>query len=327
MGKHFDGLVELVRNQIDPRESSVSREGYIAISNIKEYLEEMINRAKFFEFPINAKSIRPTLDLDKKEYGKYLQDYFKVSQRYGKYLITPFPLVTIEDKESVVFFQHLEDNIYRVTNFSEEIKIEGINQNRKCLLIGDVKIEDPLDSGLYPCIANVLYAHLRDKENRIPFSLERDITQQYSTATDIVQATIAMIEQMVYIMDPANFIIEKESNASKKQNQKEKQGGKKILRKTINRPHYFCQSAEEIKHFLKCESKEPYPAHPVVGYYKTLTSPRWKNARYQEIFVSQYWTGDGEFIGRNGWNYRVFIKVAPDQVVPYAKAKEMNKKR
>lgn len=321
MGVHFDGLVELVKNNIRSTECATNDMGLTAIPSIKAYLEGLITKTKLFDFPILAQNIAPKLDLEKEAYGKYIDDYLDLSSRFGRHLITPFKSVSIEDAESVVFFENLKGNNYRVTIYNDpSFKRFSLPSG---LLIGDILIGKP-DIHQFPCKVDFLYSNLQ-KDGRKVY-IPSNMSGGTIVSSDLVRGAVSFIDQLVYIMDPANFIVEKESNASKKQTEKEMSRKSGILRKTINRPHYICLSEQDIKSFLQNESNEAYSAHPVIGYYKTLSSPRWKNKQGQEIFVGQYWTGDAEIIGRNGWNYRVFIKTAPDKVVPYTKAKEMKKR-
>ena len=120
-------------------------------------------------------------------------------------------------------------------------------------------------------------------------------------------------------MDPARFVLKKESNASIKQREKSerKKNKREILLKTCMRPHFIFLEPAELKTFISTEAKEPSVAHPVAGYYKTLRSDVYTNMQGQEIQVRQHWKGEGNIIGRDGWNYQVLIKESPTRMVPY----------
>ena len=59
------------------------------------------------------------------------------------------------------------------------------------------------------------------------------------------------------------------------------------------------------------------PAHPVVGHERTLSSEWYTKMRNQIIYIAQYWTGNGSFIGHGGWNYQVMVKESPVKIVQY----------
>jgi len=119
------------------------------------------------------------------------------------------------------------------------------------------------------------------------------------------------------IMDPANFIFKKESNQARGYRQSILNGKKRVLEKTVMRPHYICLDEEETRDFVSFVSREPKVAHPVRGYWKNLMSERFVNKRGQRIFVKQYFTGEGNIKGREGWNYEVMVKEDFDKLVLY----------
>lgn len=316
MGKHFDTLVELVKHHIGDEEG-------MNLPNAKNYFVSLINRAALFEFPLNAEEIFPRTGKDRVEYHRYLRDYFEMSEQYGSTLLTPFKLTAIEDKESVVLLDHLEDNEYRVTSCRKVIKDEDGRQiNILSILCGDTILNKPsLDKGFLTPIALLYLTDIIDGKKYPPFSFAPEIITQEFAVTDLGTATRAYVEQLVYIMDPENFIIQKESNLSIKQRERTtKYKKKRILEKTIMRPHYICLNQEEVKSFVKRESKEPRPAHPVRGHWKTLMSERYVKMRGQRIYIRQYFTGEGKVIGHGGWTYQVLVKEDPKTIVPYYKS-------
>lgn len=320
MGIHFDSLVEFVKaGKGKENRPGFFKDGNKIIPDIQAYLEKIVRKTKLFEFPLNSEEILPRSGKEKEEYRLYIANYFDISHQYRRSLIMPFTLTGIEDKDSVTILDYIKGDKHRVIRSRQDSSYNGIED--LTILVGDVHLTKPDRHGRIPLGTSPLYVYgsvFREGYFKDPAC--HNATVEVG-AIDLVQDAIAYIEQTAYIMDPANFIIERESNASLKQTEKEKKGVS-ILRKTINRPHFICLSAEDTRAFLLEESLEPYPAHPVIGHYKTLISDRYVNMKGQRIFIGQYWTGEGEIIGRHGWNYRVFIKVSPTKVIPYIEAKE-----
>lgn len=320
MGKGFDNLVDIVKNQVYPDEvcrdlvAGSTKETYEM--HIKSYLEKILRKAALFEFPLNAEDIFPRTGKEATDYRQYLSNYMAFSEEYDRALIMPYNVTAIEDKVGVVIFEHIKDNQYKVI-ISNNVEQEGIKMNS--VYIGDVRLIKPdINIGFYNGIAPLHSMHFVDG-NRFstPYSSEQAKLQ------DIASAVISFIEQDIYIMDKENFIIQSESNASRKQTEREinKKGkANRILRKTIMRPHYVCLSEGETKSFLQDCARGPIPAHPVIGYDKTLRSERFKKMRGKMIHVDQYFTGQGRVEGKNGITYQVMIKEGPNKIVPYDKA-------
>ena len=140
MGKHFDTLVEIVKDYID------EKEGTIHMPYAREYFSGLIRRAALFEFPLNAENIFPRSGKGCVEYDAYLRDYFDMCERYGSFLLTPFRLTAIEDSVSVVFLDNLKLSDYRVTACSDGM-MEG--HNIKSIICADVTLQKPYD-GVFP---------------------------------------------------------------------------------------------------------------------------------------------------------------------------------
>ena len=131
---------------------------------------------------------------------------------------------------------------------------------------------------------------------------------------DVVNSAVAYMEQLIYIMDPENFIIRKESNQSIHETRKASLNPKRDqFRKTVIRPHYICLNEKELTDFLLDNSKEKEPRafHPVRGHWRNLISDYYKNKRGQKIFIEQYFRGKSNITGKDGWHYQVLIKTDP----------------
>ena len=314
MGKHFDTLVELVRNHVAEEENAYG-------IPIRKELVRAINNAKLFEFPFASTSIRPKTGTDDIQgYNAYLDQYFNLSKQYGVKLILPFNLTAIEDNESVVIIENKKINkkltdtfrVFVCGNYGDSSHIIGSNVKILDNFLEDIKLDVQL------------FYHLGILNGkRMPGVLETGIGTR-SAMRDTAQAVTTCIEELIYIMDPSRFVLCRESNASIVQREKnEKKKKREILLKTVMRPHFIFLEADELKDFIHEQAKEPYPAHPVVGHWRTLTSERYKNMRNQTIFVRQHWQGEGYIIGVNGWNYQVYVKESPVRMVPYTREKNL----
>lgn len=308
MGKHFDNLVELVNKEMP--KSIVG-----PMQNPKGYLTTLLERVALFDFPLNAEEIFPRSGKDAEEYSRYLNDYHDLSEQHEQFLIMPFAVTGIEDKTSVVIFDPLGYARYKVTVCLAEYTPSSLDISM--LVIADVKIRKWTAENQLPVAATPLYTLTCTEGIRSENEFIHDDEHYYSCQLDMTQAVISFIEQCIYIMDPDNFIIRKENNASMQIAKKNLGKKNPKPRKTVMRPHYVCLSEDETSAFLKDVSKEPRPAHPVRGYWKRLISERFVHKRGQRIYIQQYFTGEGKVEGKNGWQYQVMIKEDPVTIVSY----------
>ena len=289
MGKHFDNLVDIVK-----------KEGM-------EDIKMLIKNAKLFEFPFPSNTVRKMAEMSIPDFVSYMNDYFEASAQSGIHMFMPFKTMAIEDKESVVILRNIKDSRYE---FLSTNKGAG---DTPSITKGEIK----MDSSMNPAGEIYLDATIREyiTEDSIP-----NIKDFYDAVTsDAGQAVVSFINELVYIMDPSRFILSKESNASIKQRQKKKDAKP---RKTVMRPHFIFVEKEDMKRFLSEESKEPFTAHPVAGHWRKLKSDRYVNMKDQAVLVRQYWKGEGSIIGRNGWNYQVYLKTGnPLKLTKYTPAK------
>lgn len=309
MGQHFDCLVEVVRRHISPEETASGMQKPL------QYFTGLIQRAALFDFPLNAEEIFPKTGKDMPEYNRYLQDYFEMSAKYGKTLITPFRLTAIEDRDSVVVLDHLQGNDFRVTFGRKDILPTFPPSELQALVCGDVTLPQPTEAGFVFGRTSVRYLI-----NLIDGVRVAEDIPGLPLKADIFSSAVSYVEQLVYIMDPANFIIRRESNYGRQMREKGKKKGHVMLEKTTMRPHYVCLSEDETREFISGVAREPRPAHPVRGHWKTLMSERFVHKKGQKIHIKQYFTGQGNIEGRGGWHYQVMVKEAPDKLVPYDKA-------
>jgi len=316
MGKHFDALVEFASRHIEKGELSTQ-----FIPDVKDYLDDIVNKAALFEFPLRAEEIFPKSGKDDEEYFRYLDDYFNMSKQYGIFFVTPFPITAVEDDISVVIMDNIGDNKYLITiGMANTSKMENRIIDSSVVTCGYVELEPPIKEALVRGIAMTQYFGATSENKRTYLGQKgfRGINQDMETSM------AAYIEQIIYIMDPENFIIRKESTQSIKQKEKSrKKKRKRIFKKTIMRPHYICLSEEDTKNFLRSESKEPRAAHPVRGHWRRLMSERYKNKRGQRIYVRQYFTGEGKLEAKGGWNYEVMVKEDLNKITPYSKLNEI----
>ena len=313
MGKHFDTLVELVKKHIGPEETPwPGADGIVDnVDKVQPYLERLIQRATLFELPFGTDKIRP--EMDDAEFGRYVRDYISLSQKYRKFLLMPFELTAIENPYSVIIFDPLEQNKYLVTICQDGTALRAPSETMT-VSCGAVEVLPPDDNFRFHFSKNAFYNAIISHGKRV----DRPITQAMERAVmqDLGNEVHAYITNLVYIMDPDNFIIRKEHKQSRKHTARGRNPN--MLRKTIMRPHYVCLSEQDTRTFLTGESKEPWPAHPVRGHWRTLMSERFTRKRGQRIYVAQYFTGQGQIEGMQGWTYEVMVKDAPDKIVPYS---------
>jgi hypothetical protein len=309
MGKHFDTLVEITKKWIIEGKNSAH------IKDYKSYLEGLINNCALFELAIDPKEILHVSEKDKDEFVRYMYDYFEMSKKYGEFILSPFPLTAIEDDISVVIMEKLGGNRFMTTicNMGLERGFEELG-SISSLVTGSVEL-NPNGKIMEIKSNSEFYATFNEKGDCY---FNSPMIRNHSMY-DLANAANAYVEELVYLMDPENFIIEKESNQSKgMRERKEKSSGKrKKLDKTIMRPHYICLSEEDLRDFVKNESKEPMPAHTVRGHMRRLISEKFVKMKGQSIYIKQYFTGQGKIMARGGWNYQVYVKEAPNKIVPY----------
>lgn len=312
MGKQFDSLVDLVRKSIDDDEQTEE------FGNVKNYLRNVLKRAAVFDFPIDADEIFPRSGKDMDDYMLYLADYFALSAQYDSFFLTPFPVTAVEDPTSVVIFDPIKDNKYFLiscrTQYSDGAKVSSLLVTHMVL--------DGIVKGDIMGFNTLIYGADTDDGKRIKSALDYDTKIQAEILqTDIRTAMLSYVEQIVYIMDPANFIIRAEHTPSvrqaRKNQQKKRKRQKAMIPKTIMRPHYVVLSQEDTVDFLKGKSKTPQAARPVRGHWKKLISERFTKKRGQTIPVRQYFKGVGEVEAVGGWVYQVMLKEDPVTLVPY----------
>jgi len=311
MGIHFDGLVEFTR-RLPPSVATPHT------PSLQAYLEGLLNEAALFDLPLLAEEIFARSGKDHEEYSRYVANYFDMSRQYGTMLLTPFPKTAIEDRQSVVLLDNVKDNEYFLTSCSRgDVSCGSIRT-----YCSYTKLGTPTPDGM-PARVTPMFHCMVDENGEYDYF---DVTEAVDImAHDTHNATTAYIAQLVYIMDPDNFIIRKENKQCPKNDGKIRYGHRAPpLRKTIMRPHYVCLGETDLRSFITGESREPMPAHPVRGHWKRLMSPRFVNKKGQRIFVGQYLTGQGEIIGRNGWKYKVMVKEGPDKLVPYERVQKQS---
>jgi hypothetical protein len=344
MGIHLNKLIYFLKRHLDveheiPESHSDTR---LYQMGLKGYLEDLVRRAALFEIPILAEHIQDETEKDDDEFDEYWKEYFQFSKKYGEFFITPFRLTAVEDSSSVVFLEKLKEGGFISTSAAYRP-----NPGELELMCGYVlphKLEER--HGFFFQAASLFHTIMDDKgnvrkifdENPILTDIGRGIMfrnkkkEKYEGTIAAVRSvkdhTISCMAQVAYIMDPGNFIIRKQSTECLKHNQKKSKRKRNMLKTTRLRPHYICLSTEDLRAFLKDNSSEPFPAHPVHGhrrYFKNLEVFINKNPG-DWIDIDQYLTGDG-IVHRQGWNYEVMIKeTKPIKVVPYHKAKKRNKK-
>jgi hypothetical protein len=304
MGKHFDDLVDLIKQEIPQSiHSSVKLDA-------RKYLTDIVNRFALFEFPLKKEEILPNSGMERAEYQRYLIDYFKMSQEAGKFLVTPFNHTAIEDPVSVVFLDPLGGSRYRLTSFAG--KLPELPHLSGSIWIANVNIFTPnLDLEGVGINPDLLYLSTCNNGGYVELIPQRLTAEEYyEIGKDITNAAMAFIQENIYLMDPENFIIRMDSHASLKEDRKRSAHPQRDRkpRKTVMRPHYVSLSQKDAILHIRNESVEPRPIHIVRGHWKRLMSERYKASKGKVLQIEQYNRGKGVFEGRNGIRYSVYIK-------------------
>jgi hypothetical protein len=314
MGNHFDTLVDLVKRLVSEEETAGSfYQPPLPRTRVRQYLSDIIRRAALFEFPLRAEEVFPQSGKDKAEYDRYLRDYLELSAQHGRFLATPFPITAIEDPVSVVILDPKGDGRYYVTTClrDDELTHPMLSLNLfDCLLARPQKAFLGISvSLLYDGIAvNDAYHHAPSRTDEAI----RDAAHH-----DGAHAILAYVEELIYVMDPANFIFRKEQSQSARERERAaRKRGPRPLLKTVMRPHYTFFDEEQTRRLCHGGPVEP---HIVRGHWRTLVSERWVNKRGQRLFIGQYFTGEGHVQKTGGWTYEVMVKEDPTRLVPYSR--------
>jgi len=354
MGKHFDTLVDTVKRMPDGVKvkevplswvsGMVSRRpgdefdsellkltdvekfnliracnrGIKGIGDLRQYLAGLIRSAALFELPATSHDMRFVKMDETEDFMQYIIDYSEMSRGYGVRFASPFRVTAIEDEESVVIMDYLGGDEYVCVGASDGSFVrEGFNVN--FLSIGYVNAMMIYEDGfLFPSFP---LFNVRGIGKHLELDHLRDNTFLSSiVGEDVKNDAIAYIKELIYIMDPDNFIIrEDRPNSRRRGSKKIRKSGMRDLRKTSMRPHYLCCSETDAAKMFKGESKEKRAAHPVRGHWRLLQSEKYKNKQGQRIYVKQYWTGDGKVKTLDGKEYEVYIKESPASVTAYSR--------
>lgn len=309
MGKHFDNLINLTKSNI---ETDGRR-----LKHPRKYLESLLRRASLFDLPYDVNATRPECADDNEAYARYVNDYIQLSHQYGVFLALPYDVIAIEDFGGLIVFDTKGPNQYRMTSSITT----SIPQETHCVFISDLELS-LAETGNVRSVTDMQYGYVIIEGEEIPSDVVLSSEMFSENVSKVSRLFNHFIQDLIYIMDPDNFIIRKEHKQAQRYREKQARGKGKLA-KTIMRPHYVCYSEEDTKEFLQDVAKEPRPAHPVRGHWRRLISEKFINKRGQRIFIKQYFTGEGEIEGKEGWNYQVFVKEDPVSLVAY-RNKEFN---
>jgi len=334
MGDYFDGLVDKLKDFEHRRTPLHTFEMDLGLENPPRYLEHLVRDSSLFELPFSSTEIFSRFKGDKAAFCDALGGYMGLSQQHGRFFITPFPLTAIEDDESVVFLDYQGGATFRTTSLRWEKKRRSLAHSdtakgskypaKNILFSGDVTIREientgPENIGVRMAIAP-LYFHMGAPDKIDVPAHERETLPQ-DMIRDLSRATMMGMEQIVYIMDPRNFIIRLETNAYRTTQERLAKRGKANtkLSKTVDRPVYRVLSRKELLNLGAQSSLDGVCFHPVEGYPRTLRSDVFKNMKGQTIYIPQHFKGEGTFAAeKGGLNYEVYIKLSPVNIVPFS---------
>ncbi len=305
MGKSFDALIEFTKTQLrDDEKANI-------IGPVKPFLEDIIKEAALFEFPMIVEKLIPSTGKNRDEYSRYVGDYFALSKQNNQHLILPYTTTAIEDSMSAIILREIDtNNNYFVVSSIMDKGVQSIS-------VSYAKIDEPRPK-VYVEVSNLFSKNF--------FQGIPQPSNPLQMASCVGKDTIAFVDQLVYLMDPGNFLILKENNSSKKLTSKSngKKKKREFLRKTVMRPHYICLNEDDTKDFFRNKTKEPRGAHPVRGHLRRFKedSTYFTKMRGKTRFIKQYFTGEGQITGVNGWNYEVMVKESPTIITPYTNLKK-----
>lgn len=306
MGIHFDSLVKLLSKGKGSEEN-------INGTSVNQYLCRLVRNASLFQFQIPKEDIRPK-DEELLEYVVYLDDYFDLSrQREDQHFVIPFGMAAIEDDKTVVILDHMFENKYHALVCFKNQKLHYTT-----ILIGETEISSIQEKGVEVNV-KPLYA-VQDGNGKTLYCMLNTVEGRFFAEEDIRNAVTGYVQQVVYLMDPENFILQEEKKRTRQEKKSlEKEDHKGLLRVTVQRPIYVGLSREDIVASLKGESIDTLGFRPVIGHWRKLISERYTNKQFQKIDVRQYCTGytPGRIEGSNGWVFQLMIKESLTKIVPF----------
>jgi len=313
MGVHFDGLVELVNGELSERERNE------ILGNPKQHFTHLLNEAALFELPLNSKDVMAATGKARAEYIACIREHFSESEKAGVAFAMPFPVTAVEDKDSAVILQYGTDSTLLSTVFWSNVIKDSLFTY---FIAGDARLREPLDErGIFNFDMGFYYGLIFQNGMRQHFPDIHETNVRDCMTQDLLTATVTAIGEIVYIMDPSNFVIEKENNSSRSIFAKKKGNSKGFVkaRKTVMRPHYICLGEEDTNSFLRGESIHPVATQAVRGHYRRLRSPVYVKAQGKKLIIPQYFRGPEEVMARQGWTYRVMLKSNALSLVPYSR--------
>lgn len=293
MGLHFDTLIDMVENHI--REEDSSNDVYDTknrIPNIKEHLIDLVSRTTLLEFPLNAEQLLPRSGLTKKAHNQRMLDYFTFSEKLGCYFYLPFEVTAVEDDDSVVIVEHLEDIIFRVTS----CRADKIDKHEIITFeLGTVDFQKPVQMPMYfPVLP--LYVAMIEDGIRKPGDFFDSRIRKYS-AKDLMTSAVSYVEQIVYTMEPENLLFEKKKKCAQKNG----------WAKTDRRINYLCMSQKD--------------AFELLGQNKEMIYIEEKGPdRYlynQRELMTKIINDNAAVITPDNWQLTLMVKEKPGIIIPY----------
>lgn len=328
MGKHFDSLVDLVRKESKQIERIENRIPEMAGKpSLVEILRDFMKKGALFDFDLpQLPNYLPMPENEKRSSKEYMADFFAVCKEHGSLVKTPFPVTFIEDYRGVACLSDLGGDKYLLFTYvdvNEAPKNDEKDLSEVSGIMGAAYAPATRDKDIEGWqFTPILGAHI-SKTGRFYSALPK---QEDALRSDLWETFVGYLWETAYIMDPSNFIIERESSQSRKMREEARTAKKKkkrvldgMLKKTVLRPHYVAASEEDTKQFFREQSDEPRAPHPVRGHFRTYKSDRYKLMRGKTRYIPQYFTGKGKFTGQNGFHYEVLLKKDFDKLVPYSK--------
>lgn len=323
MGIHFDALVN-IGTQNSPKRGLLPSDTIVAsmFNNtpipMKTYLNRVLNQAALFDITLKAEDIKEKFEaeqeelasLDKegtpKNYNDYLKEYHHFSTNYDKFMLMPYNVTAIEDESSVVLLEEVVHGAYRTVVCEKHSKSNiSLYSGVTFMSIEDGQLKYQGMPDFYFGLGKKAVARGLDEIPPVPIknpfthAVEKYISPEEATSRSLGTAAKAFYEQCCYIIDPANFVLEEQPKSylkTKAVRESERLRGQRPRPlKTQKRPKYRPFTKDGIVAYQKQVAPKSEEFVPVIGYYRTFHSDKFKNMQGKTIWVNQHHRGDIKF--------------------------------
>lgn len=312
MGKHFDNLVDVVKKQLPKHACNP------AARSLETNLSRLVAETALWDFPIHSNEVFPRSGKDMDGYMRYISEHFERSREADLFFAMPFQQLTaIEDLDSVVFLETAENHFNVTSARLTSVSLGGEEQSLYEVLAGQVEVQGISRSGLVMRAVPDYFMHILG-DGRFTAETPRDPVLCRAMATDLSQAAQSAVEEVVYIMDPENVVLLKETNQYRR-NQRKNGNGKdrKPLKKTTDRRVYVCVPEHDFRELYRTSEERAIPIHRVPAHWRTYSSKRYtERIRGTRQLIQEYLRGNGKLTCPGGEHYQVMLRTGMTDYTP-----------